>query len=236
MIKKLQHTFLGPGFTQCSLKYKGEYKTNNFLMYIAPHEKIFQQMENLKNDSYAGIDASTCVSYFLGGINETSIKTAVQICESQDSYSVNFLACTSYLTTMVHKTSYAKQLHVAAAASKVKGVKLKNRDGMDQCLPPAKYQEVSTRCSILSKRNGSGNCKIAKAHGEDIPVAKKKQGQPPTKQAWYLDSAMISHFFQISSLTFQNQKMMHCLLALSFDIPNSYPSLGKGGRRPQDDS
>ncbi len=49
---KLKLTFLGPGFTQqcagqlkqefCTLKYKGEYKGNNFQTYIAQHEKIYQ--------------------------------------------------------------------------------------------------------------------------------------------------------------------------------------------------
>ena len=115
---KLKLTFLGPGFTQQraghlkeelqSLKYKGEFKTSNFQTYIAKHEKIYQQMQNLKDDGYAGIDFGTRVRYFLGGIEEPSLKTAVQICESQDHYSVDFQACASYLTTMVQKTPVAK--------------------------------------------------------------------------------------------------------------------------------
>ncbi len=74
---KLQLTFLGPGFTQHhagqleeeirSLKYKGEFKYNNFQMYVAGHKKIFQQLQNLNNDGYAGISPCTYVHYFLGG-------------------------------------------------------------------------------------------------------------------------------------------------------------------------
>jgi len=66
---KLKLTFLGPGFTQQrarqledelrTLKYKGEYKSNYFQLYIAQHEKIYQQMENLKADGYAGINFGT---------------------------------------------------------------------------------------------------------------------------------------------------------------------------------
>ncbi len=69
--KKLQTTFLGPSFTQhCagqleeklqSAKYKSKYKHSNFQSYIAKHKKIFQQMENFKNDGYAGINPGTRV-------------------------------------------------------------------------------------------------------------------------------------------------------------------------------
>ncbi len=118
VFKKLQTTFLGPGFTQrCAgqleedlrnLKYKGKYKQNHFQSYVARHEKIYQQMQNLKNNGYAGIDPGTCVHYFLGEIDEPSLKTAVQICESQDHYSTDFQACASYLVTMVQQTLAAK--------------------------------------------------------------------------------------------------------------------------------
>ncbi len=36
-------------------------------------------MENLKTDGYAGIDIGTHMCYFFGGIDELSLKTAVQI-------------------------------------------------------------------------------------------------------------------------------------------------------------
>ncbi len=65
-------------------------------------------MQNLKNKGYAGINFGTCVHYFLGGIKEPSLKTAVQICESQDHYSVDFQACASHLMTMVQKTLATK--------------------------------------------------------------------------------------------------------------------------------
>ncbi len=103
--EKLQAKFLGPGFTEHqggqlkeelrSLKYRGKHKHNNFQMYVTCHKKIYQQMENLKNDGYADINPGTCMHYFLGGIDKPSLKTAVQICESQDLYSVCFQNCAS---------------------------------------------------------------------------------------------------------------------------------------------
>ncbi len=142
--KKLQFIYLGLGFTLFyagqlkdelfCLKYKGRFKTINFQMYIACHEKILHQMENLK-----GIDAGTCLCYFLGGINKPSLKTAVRICESQASYSTDFHTCASYLTTLVQKTPAAKQVHIADTAYEIDGIKLKNRDNKNPCLPTAKY-------------------------------------------------------------------------------------------------
>ncbi len=73
-------------------------------MYVAHHENSFQQMQNLKNDCYAGIYLVTCVRYFLGGIDKPLFKTAVQICKSQDQYSVSFQNCALYLTTMIQQT------------------------------------------------------------------------------------------------------------------------------------
>ncbi len=99
----------------------------------------YQQMENLKNDSYAVINPGTCVPYFLGGIDIPSLKTAVQICESQDNYSVIFQNCSLYLITMGQWTLAAKQVNVASTPTKVDGIMLKTKDGTDQCLPPDKY-------------------------------------------------------------------------------------------------
>ncbi len=96
-------------------------------------------MENLKNDGYAGIDAGTHASYFLGGIDEHSLKKAVQICDSQDSYGINYHTCSSYLLMMVQKSSATKQVNAAATPNVVDGVKLKNWDSTDQCLLPTKY-------------------------------------------------------------------------------------------------
>ncbi len=90
-------------------------------------------MQSLKTDGYATNDPGTCVHYFFGGIDEPSLKTAFQICESKDQYSVSFQNCSSYLTTMVQQTLTTKQVNVAAAATEVDGVKLKNRDGTNQC-------------------------------------------------------------------------------------------------------
>ncbi len=141
--KKLRLTFLGMGFNQHhagqleeelrALKYKGEYKHSNFQMYTSQHEKIYQQMQSLKTDSYAGINFGIRVRYFLGGIEEPSLETALQICKSQDSYSVDFQACISYLTTMVQKTLTARQVNVAATATKADSIKLKKRDSTYWC-------------------------------------------------------------------------------------------------------
>ncbi len=96
-------------------------------------------MQNLKMEGYAGIDIGTHICYFLEGIKEPSLKTTVQICKSKDHYSVDFQACTSYFTTMVQKTPPTKQVNIAATATEVDGIKLKNQDGTDCRLTHAKY-------------------------------------------------------------------------------------------------
>ncbi len=111
-------------------------------------------MQNLKNNSYAGINFGTCMHYFLGGIEEPFLKTAVQICKSQDSYSVDYQACTSYLTTMVQWTPAAKPVKDAATAIEVDSIKLKNWDGTGQCIPPAKYSAGVYK--ILSPKQKEG--------------------------------------------------------------------------------
>ncbi len=177
-------------------------------------------MENLKNDGYAGIDIGTCMFYSLGRIDKPSLKTAVQICKSQDSYSVNFHACASYLTMMVQKSTAAKQFNIAATTSNVDGAKLKSRDGTDSCLPPEKYSgRVYKMLSPKQKQWLWQDCKKAKANGEDIPMAKKRHRQPPAKQAKFLESVMVTQKCQISSITAQNQKMMAALVASGFKIP-----------------
>ncbi len=88
-------------------------------------------MQNLKNDDYAGVDPGTCVCYFLGGIEEPSLKTADLICKSRDHYSVSYQNCASYPTNMVQRTLAAKQVNAAATATKVDGIKLKNKDNTD---------------------------------------------------------------------------------------------------------
>ncbi len=42
-------------------------------MYVTP-----QQTENLKNNGYVGIHPGTCVHYFIGGIDQPSLKITVQ--------------------------------------------------------------------------------------------------------------------------------------------------------------
>ncbi len=161
------------------LKYKGKYKQNNFWSNVVRHEKIYQQMQNLKNDGYAGIDPGTHVCYFLGEIDKPSLKTAVQICESQDRYSTDFQACTSYLATMVQRTPEAKRVNVAATATEVDDVKLKNQDGTNRRLPLAKYMsKVYEMLSPKQKEWLWQDHKKAKANGEAIPAAMKRCSQP----------------------------------------------------------
>ncbi len=197
-------------------------------MYMAHHEKIYQQMQNLKTDCYAGIDFGTHVQYFLGGIEEPSLKTAVQICESKDFHRVDFQACASYLTTMVQWTPAAKQVNFTATANKVDGVKLKNWDNTDQCLPLAKYSAcVYKMLSPKQKEWLWQACKKANANGEDILAAKKRWGQTPPKQVKHLESAVVTQKHQLSSLTAQNQKMIVALTPSGIDASKSDPSSGK---------
>ncbi len=164
-------------------------------------------MQNLKNGGYAGIDPGTCAHYFLGGIDKPSLKTAVQIYESQDHDSIDFQACASYLMTMVQRTMAAKQVNIAATATKVDGIKLKNRDGTDRCLPLAKY--LSGVYKMLSPKQKEGlwqDCNNAKASGEDIPAAKKRRSQPSNKSTSCFESAVAAQKRQINSLTAQKER------------------------------
>ncbi len=215
---KLKLTFLGPGCTQCCagqledklhcLKYKGKFKNNKFQMYIACHQKIFQQMHFIKANGYAWICSRTHVHYFLRGIDEPSLKTALQICESQVSYSINFHAWASYLTPIVQKTSVTKWVHISAADSEVNGVKHKNRDCTDWCLPLQSIWEVSIRCSPPNRKRGS--CKTARRPrpmGKTSQWQRRDTGSPPAQQTKCLESAVMSHISQINSLTAQNQNI-----------------------------
>ncbi len=78
-------------------------------------------MENLKNDGYAVIDPGTCIHYFLGRKDDSSLNTGVQICKSQDHYSISFQNCALYLTTMVKQTLAAKQVNVAGCCHRHQG-------------------------------------------------------------------------------------------------------------------
>ncbi len=157
-----------------------------------------------------------------------TLKTSVQICESQDSYRVKFHACASYLMMMVQKSLAAKQVNVAATTTEVDGVKLKNKDGTNRCLPPAKYfGSVYKMLSSKQKETLWQDCKKGKANEEDIPAAKKRCSQPSPKPAKNLESAMATQKRQISSLTAQNEKMITSLIASSIKIPESGLSSGE---------
>ncbi len=72
-------------------------------------------MQHLKSNDFAGTNIGTCICIFLSGIDKPSLKTAVKIYESQDSYSTNFHTCALYHTSMVQKTPAKKRVHIAAA-------------------------------------------------------------------------------------------------------------------------
>ncbi len=124
-------------------------------MYIADCKKIFQQIENLKTDGYAGINIGTRACNFLG-VEESSLKTAIQIYKSKASYSIDFHAFTYYLTSMVQKTPVAKKMHIAITATEVDGLKLENWDGADQRLPPVKSPELHINYFLPSRSAVSG--------------------------------------------------------------------------------
>ncbi len=129
--------------------------------------------------------------YYLGGIDEHSLKTAVQICESQDHYSVDFQACASYLTTMVQQTPAAKQVNITATTTEADGDMLKNKDSKDQHLPLAKYLGYVYKMLPPKQKEWLWQDHMkAKANGEDIPAAKWNQAQTNPKQAKCLESAI----------------------------------------------
>lgn len=164
--KKLHIMYLGPGFTQrCagplkvklqSIKNKGEFKNSNFQTYVVCHEEIFQQVQNLKPGGYTDIDISTCVCFFLLEIDNPSLKTVVQICESQASYSTVFHACASYLTLMVQKTPAAERVHITAAATEVGGGWFQAQEALTNTSLLQSTQEVFTSCFLLCKTSASG--------------------------------------------------------------------------------
>ncbi len=127
--------------------------------------------------------------------------------------------------TMVQRTMAAKQVNIAATATKVDGIKLKNRDGTDRCLPLAKY--LSGVYKMLSPKQKEGlwqDCNNAKASGEDIPAAKKRRSQPSNKSTSCFESAVAAQKLQISSLIAQNEKMIASLIASGIEILQSDPS------------
>ncbi len=80
------------------------------------------------------------------------------------------------------KDPRAKRVTVAATASEVDGVKLKNRDDTDRRLPLAKYSSrVYKMLTPKQKEWLWQDRKKAKANEEDIPTAKKERGQTPPK-------------------------------------------------------
>lgn len=92
-----------------SFKYRGEFNGNNFQAYVACHEKILQLMNYLKADCYNDIDKGTHVHRLLAGIDERSLKLAVQVCMVKLANGIYFNSCTSYCTSMLPKIPAARK-------------------------------------------------------------------------------------------------------------------------------
>ncbi len=113
---------------------------------------------------------------------------------------------------MVQQTPAVKQVNVAATATDVDGVKLKNRNGTDQCLPPAMLFPKQEEWLWQDRKK-------AKANGDDIPAAKKRQGQPPPLSAKRIESTVATQKRQISSLTNKKMIVISLYQALRFQVP-----------------
>ncbi len=139
-----------------SLKYKEEYSTATSRPTLPDMRRsTIRYWPWRPTDMLVLTAGHVCVTSF-GGIKEPSLKTAVLICESLDCYSVDFQACTSYLTSMVQKALATKWVNVAATVTEDDGVKLKNQDGTDQCLPPSRYSAGVYNMLSPNRRSGSG--------------------------------------------------------------------------------
>ncbi len=95
---------------------KGGFKGKNFQTYIACHEEIYQKMTFLKTA------AGTFIFLFLIGTYKSFLKISKQINKSQPFYSTIFNANSSYLASMVLKTSASKRVNIAAAMIEVDSV------------------------------------------------------------------------------------------------------------------
>ncbi len=84
--------------------------------------------------------------------------------------------------------------------------------------------EVSKKCAQVTFCQAEGwlwqDHKKAKANGDNILKAKKRQEQPPTKQARHLPSSEQSYHSQVNSLTAQIQNMMAALVAFGMTSPS----------------
>ncbi len=178
--KKLKFTFIGPSFTQqCTVQFEDKCVPSSIRdnpRPTAPRPMLSTMRRSI----------SKC---FLNMTDKSSLKIAVQIYESQFHYSNDFYACASYLTSMVQKTPVAKRVHIAAAVAEADGIKLKNLDGTDQCIPAAKLlRSIYKLLSAKQKEWLWQDCKKSNADWDIIPGAKGNWGEPPIKQAQCLVS------------------------------------------------
>ncbi len=114
----------------------------------------------------------------------------------------------------MQKTPAMKRVHIDTVATEIDDVKLTNRDGTHWRLPPSKYPQSIYKLLFTKQKEWLWkDHKTANASGDDIPAAKGKQGQPPTKQILSLVSTVKSHCSQIDDLTAQNQWVIMALVA-----------------------
>ncbi len=161
-------------------------------MYVAHHMTIFQQMKNCKNDGYDWIDSGIHIRYFLAGIDEPSLKTAVQIYKFQDSYIINFILAPLisqwWCKILLLQNEY--MLWLLPLRSKASS----SRIGIPQTVVSLlqSIQEVSTRWTPQRRKNGSGKTTRKPRLMRTTFWQPRKDGNnlPPSRQGtWHMLSS-----------------------------------------------
>ncbi len=177
------------------------------------------------DDDCTGTPTTIIMVFIIRKFTKPNKSKAMYCCNSPLYFSPHFITVQN-LTTIMQKPPATKQVHIASTPTEANGIKLKKKDGTDQCLSPAKYSvSIYKMISPNQKYWLWQDCKKAGANGADIPVAKKCWGQPPIKQTQCLASAVESHKSQITTLTAHNQNMMATVVAADIDVPESNPTI-----------
>ncbi len=76
--------------------------------------------------------------------------------------------------SIVQKIPATNKLIIATAATEGDGIKLKKRDGTEQCIPPVKYADSSYKLLFAKQKEWLWqDCKKTKAIGDNVLVTKK---------------------------------------------------------------
>lgn len=92
--------------------------------------------------------------HLFASIDKPSLRTTVQICESQLSYSTDFEACSSHLASMVQKTPEVKGVDAPTTAADVDVVKLRTRTVLTKAIPYLSTCELLIECSMSNRSLG----------------------------------------------------------------------------------